>query len=168
MRVLAAVSFGLLGTLLLAQTRPGAPARRTRARPDGGPVLLGTDPPGRLRIEAQSDGGVMAQADAGPDATQRQIIELRARVDALQQQMSQMQQQSQGLQDLSAQMQQLRQQLADAEARRQAEEQQRAARQQQTQSAIDTLVQAQSALAGGSSDIAGALDQAASTFTGQA
>ena len=64
MRVLAAVSFGLLGTLLLAQTRPGAPARRTRARPDGGPVLLGTDPPGRLRIEAQSDGGVMAQADA--------------------------------------------------------------------------------------------------------
>ena len=65
-------------------------------------------------------------------------------------------------------MQQLRQQLADAEARRQAEEQQRAGRQQQMQSAIDTLVQAQSALAGGSSDIAGALDQAASTFTGQA
>src|SRR5438105_4414248 len=149
MRALAAAGLGLLGALLLAQARPGTPARRARSRADGGTVLLGTDPPGRLRpAPPAADGGILGAADAGPDATQRQIGDLRARVDALEKQLAQSQQQGQQLQEIAAQMQQLRQQIADAEARRQAEEQQRAAQRQQLQSAIDGLTQAQYALAG--------------------
>jgi hypothetical protein len=169
MRALASVTAGLLAAVLLAQAGSGAPVRKSRTRSDAGPEFLGTDPPGRLRPAPPApDAGPQAQADAGPDATQRQMTELRNRIDALERQIQQTQQQGQQLQDLNAQMRDLRQQVADAESRRIAEDQQRAARQQQVQSAIDSLYRAQAALAGGSSDIAGALDVAQSSFSGQA
>ena len=168
MRMLQALCCGAVGVLLIAQARPVRPGR-SKSRADGGTVILGTDPPGRLRpaAAAAADGGV-PQADAGPDATQRQIQELRARVDLLERQLAQSQQQGQQLQQISAELQQLRQQVADAESQRQAAEQQRESRRQQVQSSVDALYQAQSALAGGSSDIAGALDQAQSSLSGQA
>lgn len=160
---------GSLAALLLSQAGSGAPVRRKRSRSDGGPVLLGTDPPGRLRPPVPvQDAGTPAQADAGPDASQRQLAELRARIDSMERQLQQVQQQGQQLQDLNAQMRELRQQIADTEARRQAEQQRQAARQQEVQSAIEGLYQAQRALAGGSSDVAAALEAAQASFSGQA
>src|SRR5205085_7748323 len=158
MRMLQALCCGAVGALLIAQARPARPGR-SKSRADGGTVILGTDPPGRLRpaAAAATDGGV-AQADAGPDATQRQIQELRARVDLLERQLAQSQQQGQQLQQISAELQQLRQQVANAESQRQAAEQQRESRRQQVQSSVDALYQAQPALPCGSCDIDGPVD----------
>ena len=169
MRTAAAVVAGLLAALLLAQAGESAPRRRVRAPADGGPILLGTDPPGQLR-RATADAGVaqVPAPDAGPSGTEKQILELRARVDALERQLQQQQQQSQQLEQISAQLQQLRAQVADAESRRQAEEQVQAQQRQQREGAIAALNQAQYALAGGNSDIAAALDRAEAAFTGQA
>ncbi|HUJ25502.1 MAG TPA: hypothetical protein VLW85_05765 [Myxococcales bacterium] len=169
MRALAAAIVGLLVALLLSQAGEGAPRRRARAQADGGPVLLGTDPPGSIRRTAASDGGVeVARLDAGPTATQRELADLRARVDALERQLQAQQQQAQQLQQIASEVQRLRTQLADAEARRQAEQQEQAQQRSQRESAIAALNQAQSALAGGSYDVSGALDQAEGAFSGQA
>ena len=168
MRNLAAAFCGLFAALLLSQAGESAPRRRVRSRADAGPIVIGTDPPGRLR-PSPADAGVAAQpADAGETATQRQIADLRARVDGLEQRLAQTQQQSQELEQIAAELRQLRAQVADAEARRQEEEQARAARQQQVQSAVDALGRAQYALAGGNDDISAALDQAQAAFSGQA
>ena len=131
---------GLLPPLLLAfllgQARP--PPRGSRGRADAGPVLLGTDPPGRLRPDpTTADAGTTAQRDGGLD-------------------------------DLHRELQQLRQQIADAEAQRQAAEQERESRRASVQSAVDALYTAQQRLAGGNSSIEAELDKAQSSFTGQA
>src|ERR1051325_4165658 len=129
MRLPASLCAGLLAALLLAQAGESAPKRRVRAPADGGPVLLGTDPPGTLK--PWPDAGPQAGADAGPTATERQIAELKARVDGLERQLQQQQQQSQQLQQVTSEMQQLRQQHAGAEQQRQAEQQQAAAQRSQ-------------------------------------
>src|SRR5713226_6808989 len=76
--------------------RGKADAGPTRPRPPG-PVLLGTDPPGRLRAFGSSDGGVIAPSDAGADDLRREVQQLRARIFALEQDRGQLQQQSQQL-----------------------------------------------------------------------
>ena len=164
---------------LLAQSS-GAARKKTRARSDGGtdggPVLLGPDPPGRLRPDPPGgrDGGIGGLPDAGaPDGGQRatqsqQIDELRARIAALEQQASASQQQAQQLTEMNQQIQALRQQLADADARRQAEERQAQRRKQSTEAAIQSLSNAQYQLSTGNTGIEEALNQAESAFTGQA
>ena len=92
--------------LALAQVR--APARTGRGKADAGdrPVLLGTDPPGRLRpasADAGTDGGTR---DAGPDEVHRELERLRTRLDALEQdRVRAAEQTAQQLQQLSAEVQ---------------------------------------------------------------
>ena len=157
----------VLLALLLGQARP--PLRGSRGRADAGPVLLGTDPPGRLRPDpTTADAGTTAQRDGGSDDLHRELQQLRARLEALEQERAQAQQNAQQLQQLVQEMQQLRQQIADAEAQRQAAEQERESRRASVQSAVDALYTAQQRLAGGNSSIEAELDKAQSTFTGQA
>ena len=157
----------VLLALLLGQARP--PLRGSRGRADAGPVLLGTDPPGRLRPDpTTADAGTTAQRDGGSDDLHRELQQLRARLEALEQERAQAQQNAQQLQQLVQEMQQLRQQIADAEAQRQAAEQEREGRRASVQSAVDALYTAQQRLAGGNSSIEAELDKAQSTFTGQA
>jgi len=160
---------------LMAQVSPAARPKRGRAdagaRADAGerPVLLGTDPPGRLRpAQAPPDGGAGVERDAGPDDVQRELQQLRARLDALEQERAHAQQVSQQLQQLTQEVQQIRQQIADAEARRQLEEQQREERQALVQSGLDALYAAQQRLAAGDSSIEAELSRAQAAFTGQA
>jgi len=160
---------------VIAQASPAARPKRGRAdagaRADAGerPLLLGTDPPGRLRpTSAPPDGGASAERDAGPDDVHRELQQLRARLDALEQERSQAQQVSQQLQQLTLDVQQIRQQIADAEARRQLEEQQREERQTLVQSGLDAVYAAQQRLAAGDPSIESELSRAQATFTGQA
>lgn len=164
MRVLAAIPAVLLAALL-GQARPAQ--RQQRGRPDGGPILLGTDPPGRLRPAASSDAGV-AQRDAGPDEVHRELQALRARVEALEQERARSQQTTEQLQQLTSEVQQLRQQVADAETQRQETEQERAASRASTQSAIDALYGAQQKIMGGNSSVEAELDRAQAAFSGEA
>ena len=162
---------GLLPPVLLAfllgQARP--PSRAPRGRADAGPVLLGTDPPGRLRPTPPSpDAGTTAQHDGGVDDVHRELQQLRARLEALEQERAQAQQNAQQLQQLVQEVQQLRQRIADAEAQRQAAEQERETRRASVQSAVDALYTAQQRLAGGNGSIETELEQAQSAFTGQA
>ncbi|OLE63547.1 MAG: hypothetical protein AUG04_04735 [Deltaproteobacteria bacterium 13_1_20CM_2_69_21] len=166
---------GLLPPVLLAfllgQARP--PSRAPRGRADAGPVLLGTDPPGRLRPTPPSaDAGTTAQHDGGVDDVHRELQQLRARLEALEQERAQAQQNAQHnaqqLQQLVQDVQQLRQQIADAEAQRQVAEQERETRRTSVQSAVDALYTAQQRLAGGNGSIETELEQAQSAFTGQA
>jgi len=157
----------VLLALLLGQARP--PLRGSRGRADAGPVLLGTDPPGRLRPDpTTADAGTTAQRDGGSDDLHRELQQLRARLEALEQERAQAQQNAQQLQQLVQEMQQLRQQIADAEAQRQAAEQERENRRASVQSGVDALYTAQQRLAGGNSSIEAELDKAQSSFTGQA
>ena len=162
---------GLLPPVLLAfllgQARP--PSRAPRGRADAGPVLLGTDPPGRLRPAPPSpDAGTTAQHDGGVDDVHRELQQLRARLEALEQERAQAQQNAQQLQQLVQEVQQLRQRIADAEAQRQVAEQERETRRASVQSAVDALYTAQQRLAGGNGSIETELEQAQSAFTGQA
>ncbi|TMA85869.1 MAG: hypothetical protein E6J65_07245 [Deltaproteobacteria bacterium] len=162
---------GLLPPVLLAfllgQARP--PSRAPRGRADAGPVLLGTDPPGRLRPTPPSpDAGTTAQHDGGVDDVHRELQQLRARLEALEQERAQAQQNAQQLQQLVQEVQQLRQRIADAEAQRQVAEQERETRRASVQSAVDALYTAQQRLAGGNGSIETELEQAQSAFTGQA
>ena len=165
----------LLGTipvlfaLLLAQSRPASRGARGRADAGDPPILLGTDPPGKLRPNPPSpDGGVVGQRDAGPDPIQQEMQQLRARIDALEQERAQTRQDAQKLDQLVQELQQLRQQVADAEARRQAIEEQQQAQRASVQTAVDALYAAQQRLAGGNYAIETELDQAQRSFTGQA
>jgi hypothetical protein len=167
-QLLAAIPAILLA-LLLAQGRP--PSRASRGRPDAGdkPILLGTDPPGRLRPAAPvaADGGV-AQRDAGPDEVQRELQALRARLEALEQDRAHSQETARLVQQLAAEVQQLRQQTADAEAQRQAAEQLRESQRADVQSAVSALYAAQQRLQGGNASIDVELEQAQAVFTGRA
>src|SRR5919206_3079352 len=160
----------VLVAALLAQSRTPTRPARGRADAGAGPILLGTDPPGRLRPEpAAADSGVSAaQRDGGVDVVQREVQQLRARVDALEQERAQTQQNARQLEQVVQELQQLRQQVADAEARRQAAEEQQQTQRASTQAAVDSLYVAQQRLAGGDSAIESQLDQAQSTFSGQA
>ena len=160
---------------LMAQVSPAARPKRGRAdagaRVDAGerPLLLGTDPPGRLRpTQPPPDGGASVERDAGPDDVHRELQQLRARLDALEQERAQAQQVSQQLQQLSQEVQHVRQQIADAEGRRQLEEQQREERLAQVQSGLDSLYVAQQRLAAGDPSIDSELARAQAAFTGQA
>jgi len=160
---------------LMAQVSPAARPKRGRADAgapaDAGerPLLLGTDPPGRLRpTQPPPDGGATVERDAGPDDVHRELQQLRARLDALEQERAHAQQVSQQLQQLTLEVQQIRQQIADAEARRQLEEQQREERQGLVQSGLDALYAAQQRLAAGDASIDFELSRAQAAFTGQA
>lgn len=160
---------------LMAQVSPAARPKRGRAdagaRADAGerPLLLGTDPPGRLRpTPAPPDGGASVERDAGPDDVHRELQQLRARLDALEQERAHAQQVSQQLQQLTLEVQQIRQQIADAEARRQLEEQQREEREGVVQSGLDAVYGAQQRLAAGDWSIEAELSRAQAAFTGQA
>jgi TolA-binding protein len=165
----------LMIAFVMAQAGPAPRSKRGRAdagaRRDAGegPLLLGTDPPGRLRpTSPPPDGGASADRDAGPDDVHRELQQLRARLDALEQERAQAQQVSQQLQQLSQEVQHVRQQIADAEGRRQLEEQQREERLAQVQSGLDSLYVAQQRLAAGDPSIDSELARAQAAFTGQA
>lgn len=174
----ASALVGLALAVLLAQ--PGSAARKrprtgADAGTDGGPVLLGPDPPGRLRPTPppSRDGGLSlpdaGAADGGPRTTQsQQIEELRSRIAALEQQASLSQQQAQQLAQMNDQIQALRQQLAAADARRQEEQREAQQRRASMESAISSLAAAQDQLAAGNTGIEDALNQAQSAFSGQA
>jgi hypothetical protein len=178
MRILAGL-LSLSLALLFAQGSSGA-RKRSRPRPDagsddGGPVYLGPDRPGMLKPDPPGarDGGVPARindagasADAGTQA--QQILELRARIATLEQQAALSQQQTQQMEAMNEQLQALRSQLADEANQRQQQQQNAQARRQAVQSAVDTLSAAQQQLSTGDAAIGNALDQAQSTFTGQA
>src|SRR5437773_12430209 len=88
MRVLAAALFGITAAAALLGQADAPQGRAPRGRADAGsprqgPVLLGTDPPGKLKASPPSDAGVTAQADAGVDAVRAEVQQLRPRVDAL-------------------------------------------------------------------------------------
>ena len=164
MRLLAALPL-LFAALLLGQGR--APSRTSRSRADGGPILLGTDPPGRLRPAPASDAG-MAQADAGPDELHRELQALRARVDALEQERARSQETSQQLQEISSELQQLRQQVADGDAQRQAAETEQREHHADVDSAVSVLYSARQRLESGNASIDAELNQAQAAFSGQA
>lgn len=145
---------------------PRADAGPPKPRPPG-PVLLGTDPPGRLRAFGSPDGGVVAQSDAG-DELRREVQELRARITALEAERAQHQQQSQQLTDVVRQLQEIRGQLAGSEQRKVAEEEQQKAQYQELQSGVTALQQAQSRLAEGDYTVEAQLEQAQSSFPPQA
>ena len=170
------VVLALTAAILLAQTTS---KKRSRTRPrgdtDGGPVLLGPDPPGRLKPDppAARDGGIADGGLSAPDGGARslqqlQIDELRARIAVLEQQAAMMQQQTQQMAQMNEQLQALRRQLAADSERREDErretQQQRAA----VQSAISSLSDAQARLMAGDTSIGAALDEASRAFSGQA
>jgi chromosome segregation ATPase len=165
-RLLGAIP--ILLPLLLAQARP--PSRGTRGQADGGehPILLGTDPPGKLRPTPPSDGGTVAERDAGVDTIHHEVLQLRARIDALEKERAQTQENAQKLEQVVQELQQLRQQVADAEARRQAIDEEQQARRTSVQTGVNALYTAQQQLAGGSYAIEAQLDRAQTSFTGQA
>jgi hypothetical protein len=176
MRILAAL-LSLSVALLVAQTSSGA-RKRSRGRPDagdadGGPLYLGPDRPGSLKPDppAGHDAGVPARvpdasADGGTQA--QQIQEMRARIATLEQQAAASQQQAAQMATVNDQLQALREQLGAADAARQQQQQQTQARQEAVQSAIGSLGAAQNQLMSGDTSIGNALDQAQSSFTGQA
>jgi uncharacterized membrane-anchored protein YhcB (DUF1043 family) len=169
MRSIAAVCAGMIAVLLVSLAGSGAPARRPRGKADAGskPILLGTDPPGRLRTDPATDAGV-ARQDAGPDQLQLQLQALRARIDALERERVQSQEQAQLLQQLVNEVRDLRAQMAGSDERQRATEQERAARKAQLLSAVGGLQDAQYRLSTGDSSVEAALDQAASAFSGPA
>lgn len=167
MRALAASAVGLAVASLLGLAPAGR--RAPRGRPDGGPILLGTDPPGKLRPEPpERDGGAVARLDAGVDATRAEVQQLRARVDMLERQQAVLQQQAQQLSEIARELQQIRSELSNAEQRRQSEEQAQAARRDQLQSGLNAIYQAQSMLAGGNSAIEDQIEEAQGGFPPQA
>jgi len=166
-RRIASICAGMLVALALAQAGSSAPRRRVRSRADAGPMLLGTDPPGRLRPAPPIDGGV-AQQDAGPDEVHRELQTLRGRVDALERERALALGQSQQLEQVVRELRELRSQLSAAEAQKQAQQEQKAARYAQVQDTINTLYLAQQRLASGDYEIGAALDQAQAAFSGQA
>jgi DNA repair exonuclease SbcCD ATPase subunit len=168
-RLVAAIPSVLLAVLLAQSSGPAS--RQSRERADGGPILLGTDPPGRLRPEPATDAGATVQRDAGAEPVQplqQQLQQLRARIDALERERAEAQQNARQLDDIVQELQQLRQQVADAEGRRQAAETQQQAQRASMQTAVDSLYVAQQRLAGGDYAIEAQLDQAQAAFTGQA
>jgi TolA-binding protein len=169
----AALIAFLLAQVSLAQVR--SPARSSRGRADAGrdagdrPVLLGTDPPGRLRPASATDGGIDGGADAGPDELRRELQQLRTRLDVLEQERLRVTQQTaEQLQQLSAEVQQIRQQLADAQARREGEDQQREAQRLGVQVGTQAIAAAQQRLAGGDYGVEADLDRAETSLTGRA
>src|SRR4051794_1039594 len=172
------ILLALTAAVLLAQSTGGA-KRRSRSRLDAGtddgrPVLLGPDPPGRLRADPPArDGGIadagVAAADGGTrSAQQLQLDELRARIAVLEQQAAMLQQQNQQMATMNEQLQALRQQLAEDSRRRDQERQQERQQHEAVQSAIASLSEAQAHLAAGDTSIGNALDQAQRAFSGQA
>ena len=164
--------FGIAPAVLiafsLAQVRTSARPARGKADAGDRPILLGTDPPGRLRPVSADAGTDAGPPDAGPDEVHRELQRLRARLDALEQERAASQQTAQQLQQLTLEVQQLRQQIADAENARQAEEQQRQAQRAAVQSGVETLLSAQQRLASGDASIEAELDRAQASFSGQA
>ncbi len=158
----------LLLAVLLAQARKSSRPAKGKADAGDRPVLLGTDPPGRLR-PASADAGVDGgPGDAGPDEVHRELQTLRARVEALEQERARSELTAQQLQQLTTEVQLMRQQLADVEARRVAEEQQQNAQREGVQAGVDTLIAAQQRLAAGDSGIEAELERAQASFSGQA
>lgn len=174
MRISVAVICALAVAIALAQGG-GPQGRSPRGAADAGtprprtptPILLGTDPPGKLR-PWPSDAGPVAQVDAGPSEAQRELQQLRSRVEALERESAQLQQQTQQFQEVARQLQALRAQIADGEDRRQAAEQQQAAGREQLQAGVNALYQAQSMLAGGNASVDDQLSQAQAAFPPQA
>jgi len=164
--------FGIAPAVLiafsLAQVRTSARPARGKADAGDRPILLGTDPPGRLRPVSADAGTDAGPPDAGPDEVHRELQRLRARLDALEQERAASQQTAQQLQQLTLEVQQRRQQIADAENARQAEEQQRQAQRAAVQSGVETLLSAQQRLASGDASIEAELDRAQASFSGQA
>jgi hypothetical protein len=181
MRVVTALLSVSLALLLLAQSSSRKKAARTKPPADttnaDGAVLLGPDPPGRLRPDPPParDAGIAAAStiDGGADGGTRslqslQIEELRARIALLEQQAALQQQQAQQMQLMNEQLSALRQQMADQENRRAQERQQAQQHAEATQSAINSLTYVQQQLMQGDTSVGAALDQAQSAFTGQA
>jgi hypothetical protein len=176
MRLLAAL-LSLSVALLLAQTTNGA-RRRSKGRADAGtgdagPLYLGPDAPGRLKPDPPArDGGPRVPAvDSIPDggsAQQLQLQEMRARISLLEQQLASSQQQVQQMAAMNSQLQALRDQLAATDSTNRQQQAQEQARKEATSSAINSLGAAQEQLALGNTSIGDALDQAQSSFTGQA
>ena len=134
-----------------------------------GPILLGTDPPGKLRPQRpEPDGGTPVPRIAAPDDVQRELQQLRARVDALEQQRGQLQEQSRQLGEVMRQLQQVRAQLNEGEQRKQAAQQQERQQGEQRASGVSALQQAQMALAGGDSQVEDQLSQASASLPAQA
>lgn len=147
--------------------RGGADAGPSRTRAQG-PVLLGTDPPGRLR-PTPADAGVTAPQDAGPTTEQRELQQLRARVDALEQQRFQQQdQQARQLDEVVRQLRELRGQIADGEQRRKAAEDRQEQYRAEVYAGVNALYQAEAMLAGGNSAVDDQLAQAQAAFPPQA
>jgi chromosome segregation ATPase len=166
---LLGIAPAVLIAFLIGQVRPSSRPKRGRADAGAGPILLGTDPPGRIRPQPPSPADAGGpERDAGADELHRELQQLRTRLDALERERALAQQTAQQLQQLTQEVQLLRQQIADAEARRVAAEQQRDAQQAAVQSGLDSLYAAQQRLAAGNYAIEAELDRAQATFTGQA
>jgi hypothetical protein len=176
MRLLAAL-LSLSVALLLAQTSSGA-RKRSKSRADAGtddagPLYLGPDAPGRLKPDPPArDGGPRVPAvDAIPDggtAQQLQLQEMRLRISLLEQQLANSQQQVDQMAAMNSQLQALRDQLAASDAAKQQQQSQEQARKDAVNAAISSLGTAQQQLAIGDPSIDAVLDQAQSSFTGQA
>jgi TolA-binding protein len=152
---------------LLAQVR--ASSRPAKGKADAGdrPILLGTDPPGKLK-PVPADAGADRSVDGGPDDLHRELQALRARVEVLERELARRQQTEQQLQQLTLEVQQIRQQIADGENLRAVAEQQRQTQTEAVQSGVDTLLSAQQRLASGDWSVESELDRAQASFSGQA
>src|SRR5258708_15088414 len=177
MRTVAAAALALSVAAALAQGT-GPHSRAAHGAADGGPprvrppgpILLGTDPPGKLRRAlSPSDAGDAVPRIAAPEDVQREMQELKARVDTLERERAQLQQQqSQQLEEVVRQLRELRGQIADGEQQRQTAAQQRQAQYEQLQAGVSGLQQAQDMLAGGDYAVEGQLAEAQAAFPPQA
>src|SRR5258708_20344405 len=173
MRTVAAAALALSGAAALAQGA-GRQSRAAHGAADGGPprvrppgpILLGTDPPGKLRRAlSPSDAGDAVPRIAAPEDVQREMQQLKARVDTLERERAQLQQQqSQQLEEVVRQLRELRGQIADGEQQRQTAAQQRQAQDEQLQAGVSGLQQAQDRLGGGDNAGGGQLAQAEAAF----
>ena len=149
-------------------TLDGEATRRTLR--ERAPRILG-DPPGKVRVssgETRADAGPPPENRAQVEKLEQQVGELRGRTAALETQLARSQGQAALLQRLNDQMVDLRTQIAAESERKAQAEQAQAAQRQQVQDAVSGLVSAQQILAGGSADVAYALNQAEAAFEGDA
>ena len=176
MRIFATLIAALAVAASFAPSTRRPQGRSGRGTADGGlppvrtpgPILLGTDPPGKLRPQrSEPDAGTPVPRIAASDDVQRELQQLRARVDALEQERGQLQEQSRQLGEVVRQLQQVRAQLAEGEQRKEAALQQERAQRQERETGVSALQQAQAALSGGDSRVEDQLSQAAASLPPQ-
>jgi hypothetical protein len=136
--------------------RQDSPRGRAPPRGRSSEVDYVGDPPDRLTIDPQPDGGQTTPADAGTNQRAQQD-ELRRRIDLLEQQLAASRDQTAELQQMNEQLAALRQQLAESEQAREEAQRQAQLQKVEARQATSTLYRVQQTLAAGNGNVLDAL-----------